>query len=232
MHSNRLAPSRDIALAFAHYSRVRHLLSGGHHFFRDSEQSRKYLRGFGPSLANPGSAPSDHVGNAGIWRKVFAAGPHMVALLNQNSSASGYVGPSLSVNPRFGTCVPKKRTLRPYGDTDMARHFPTFIPPTSLSLSNVFTAISMTLLNGDVCRVGEWVLFSLSTNNTEAPVLGRIHEIVVDMARSQQYPRPDAILLQQADVGEPVEHYRMPSVSVSNNWVVVNIVVSDPNDID
>ncbi|KAF8260388.1 hypothetical protein EI94DRAFT_1773711 [Lactarius quietus] len=33
VHSNRLAPSRNIAIAFAHYSRVRHLLSSGCHFF-------------------------------------------------------------------------------------------------------------------------------------------------------------------------------------------------------
>lgn len=33
VHSNRHAPSRDIALAFAQGNRVRHLLSGGHFIF-------------------------------------------------------------------------------------------------------------------------------------------------------------------------------------------------------
>jgi hypothetical protein len=67
----------------------------------------------------------------------------------------------------------------------------------------------MTLLNGDVCRIGDWALFSLSAGNTEAPALGCIHEIVVlsDVAGSQQYPRPDAILLQRADIAEWVEPY-------------------------
>jgi hypothetical protein len=89
-------------------------------------------------------------------------------------------------------------------------------------------ATSMTLLNGDVCRIGDWALFSLSAGNTEAPALGRIHEIVVlsDVAGSQQYPRPDAILLQRADIAEWVEPYRMPRVRVSNNWAVANIAVS------
>ena len=29
VHSNRISPSRDIAIAFAHGNRIRHLLSGG-----------------------------------------------------------------------------------------------------------------------------------------------------------------------------------------------------------
>lgn len=237
VHSNHLAPSRDIALAFAHYSRVRHLLSGGRHFFRDSEQSRKYLRVFSSSLANPGNASSDYAGNAGIWRQISSSGPHMYMLLNQHLYASSYVGPSVSLNPRFGTCVLDQQAQRPYGRTDMAHHFPTFIPSPLLALpspspspshSTYFTAASMTLSNGDVCRIGDWILFSLSASNTEAPALGRIHEIIVDEARTgtQQYPRPDAILLQQADIAEWVEPYRVPRISVSNNWAVVDIMVS------
>jgi len=228
VHSNHLAPSRDTAIAFAHYSRVRHLLSGGCHFFRDNMQSRKYLQAFSPSFANPGNASSNYAGRAGIWRQVSLDGPHMRVLLNQRSSTSCYMGPSISLDPRFGTCVLDKQSQRPYGHTDMAHHFPTFVPP-SPSHSIYFTATSVTLLNGDVCRIGDWVLFSLSAgNSTETPTLGRIHEIIVDAARigTQQYPRPDAILLQQANIAEWVEPYRMPRVSVSNNWAIVNVMVS------
>ena len=32
VHSNRLSPSRDIAIAFAHGNRIRHLLSGGFYY--------------------------------------------------------------------------------------------------------------------------------------------------------------------------------------------------------
>lgn len=226
MHSNHLAPSRDIALAFAHYSRVRHLLSGGRHFFRDSEQSRKYLQAFGPPLAIPGNAPSDYAGNAGIWRQVSSAEPHMQVLLNQHSC---YVGPSISPNPHFGTCVLNKQAQHPYSNTDTAHHFPTFTPVlASLPMhSTYFTAKSMTLLNGDVCRIGDWVLFSLFAG-TEAPTLGHVHEILVStsVSKTQQYPRPDVILLQQAVIAEWVEPYQMPRISISNNWAVANITVS------
>lgn len=235
MHSNHLAPSRDIALAFANYSRVRHLLSGGRHFFRDSKQSRKYLATFGPSLADPGNALSNS-GNAGIWRQV-STGPHIHVLLNQHLSTASYVGPSVDPNPRFGTCKVDKQTERPYDSTVIAHYFPennsssfpqfpTLLSPLS-SHSTYFTATTVTLLNGDVCHIADWVLFSLSAGNMEAPALGCIHEIVIDGAGvgTQQFPRPSAILLQQADIAERVEHYQMPRIRTSNNWAVVDIMV-------
>lgn len=133
-----------------------------------------------------------------------------------------------------GTCILDKQAPRPYGNMDMARHFPIFPPSTLTSASpspsclTYSTATSVTLLNGDVCRIGDWVLFSDSAGNTDAPALGRIREIIVlsDVAGTQQYPRPDAILLQRADIGGWVEPYRMPRVSLSDNWAVANIIVS------
>ena len=113
-----------------------------------------------------------------------------------------------------GTCVLDKQAPRPYGHTDMARHFPTFPPslsppPLVSSSSTYFVATSITLLNGDICHLGDWVLFSLVADSIEPPGLGRIREIVVsiNVTRTQQYPRPDAILLQQADVAGCVGPY-------------------------
>jgi hypothetical protein len=241
IHSNHLAPSRDIALAFANYSRVRHLLSGGRHFLRDSMESQKYLQAFGSSLANPGDTSSNHAGNAGIWREVSSAGPLTHVLLNQHPSGSSYVGPSVDPNPRFGTCTLDNNAPRPYGHTDMARHFPTFIPSSSPALpspsplhSTYFTARSVTLLNGDSCRVGGWVLLSVSAGNTEAPSLGCIREIIVstDVAIMQQNPRPDAILLQLANIIGWAESYQMPRIGISNNWAVADVMVSGLSEIN
>jgi hypothetical protein len=105
VHSNHLAPSRDIALAFAHYSRARHLLSGGRHFVRESEQSRKYLQTFSSVHTNVGNATSNYAGTAGIWRQVSSTAPHLQILLNQHSSVSSYVGPSVSPDPRYGKSI-------------------------------------------------------------------------------------------------------------------------------
>lgn len=128
-----------------------------------------------------------------------------------------------------GTCVLDKQAPRPYSHTDMARYFPEnpSSPPPSPSPSAYFTAASMTLLNGDVCRIGDWILYSLSAGDTEAPAyLGRIWEIIVATNRTQQYPKPDAILLQQAIIAECVEPYKMPMIRITDNWVAAEVQVS------
>ena len=121
---------------------------------------------------------SDYVGNAGIWRQIPSTTLHMHVLLNQHPSTSSYVGPSVSLNPRLGTCVPDKQIKHLCSRTETARHFPT-IPPSPLPLPShppVFMAKSMTLSNGDVCCIRDWVLFSLSVpvDNTEAPAFSAL----------------------------------------------------------
>jgi hypothetical protein len=90
----------------------------------------------------------------------------------------------------------------------------------------------LTLLNGDVCHIGNSVLLSLSVGNAEGPALVRVREIVVSLEAvgTQQNPRAYAILIQQAAIaGDWVKPYRMPSVSISNNWTAVNVEVSGPS---
>ena len=156
-------------------------------------------------------------------------------LLNQHPSGSSYVGPSVNPNPHFGSCTLDNKAQHPYDHTEMARHFPTFVPSSlpalpspSPSRLTYFTARSVTLLNGDSCRIGGWVFLYLSAGNTEAPSLGRIHEIIVsaDVALTQRTPRPDAILLQLADIVGWAESYQMPRISISNNWAVADVMVS------
>ncbi|KAI0259241.1 hypothetical protein BC834DRAFT_833886, partial [Gloeopeniophorella convolvens] len=208
VHSNRLAPSRDIATAFAHNNRVRHLLSGARHPFRDSEQSQKYSLAF-KSFAYPGfgsSLLSAHAGDAGIWRQVASAVPH---LLDSEGSS-----------PIASTCTPDKKSARLYSSTETTQHFPTLSPPQSPTC----TSSSMVLFNGDVSRVGHWVLFQPSTSDA-TPALGRVYEIITSLhaAEAQRFPQPDAVLLQRADIGTCLSPYQMPSVCPSSDWVVLHI---------
>ena len=71
VHSNHLAPSWGITLAFAHYSWVQHLFSGGPHIIWENEQSWKYLQSLGLVYSNFGKASSKHAGTAGIWWPLF-----------------------------------------------------------------------------------------------------------------------------------------------------------------
>lgn len=103
IHSNRLAPSRDIALAFAHNNRVRHLVSGGRHFFRDSEQSRKYILPF-KTLAHPYRIDkiSVQAGEAGIWRQVSTA----AVFLGKDLFTATHTATTVNVGSRFGRYDP------------------------------------------------------------------------------------------------------------------------------
>ncbi|KAI9442451.1 hypothetical protein H4582DRAFT_1809218 [Lactarius indigo] len=200
IHSNRLAPSRDIALAFAHNNRVRHLISGGRHLFRDNEKSHRYALAF-----KSRDKLSVHAGEAGIWCQV----PTAVVYLGKELSATSSTD---SADLRLGEY-----------DTPRTRHFPTFIPSPTPSM--FFTAASVVLINGDVCFVNNWVLFKPSVHHTGAPGLGYVREVLVATGATpvQQYPRPGIILLQQADVTMCAAPYRMPGVQLSDNFLIRGI---------
>jgi hypothetical protein len=238
VHSNRLAPSRDIATAFAHNNRVRHLLSGGQHFFRDSELSQKYVGAFSSMATNPTCDKSSvHAGEAGIWRQVSSAA---TCLIEDDSPIASYMGLNDKHNDligkcnivffmrgadRFeGTCKLAKEDPRPYDHTTTAQHFPSLISPPSLPC---MMGASIVLRNGDVCYPGSWVLFKSSASDAAVPALGRVCEIITcpSTAGIQQSTHPH-ILLQNADIGACVQPYQMPAIHL-NNWVIADISVSD-----
>jgi hypothetical protein len=106
IHSNHLAPSHDIAIAFAHTNRVRHLLSGGCHHVCRGEESSKYLRSF-KLLSTPAhvaaSGISFDAGEAGLWRH-GAPGP--LGLIKEHTVIQSYLGlDALSNSNQFGTCL-------------------------------------------------------------------------------------------------------------------------------
>ena len=102
VHSNRQAPSRDIAFAFAHNNRVRHLLSGGRHIFRDNDQSQKYSDAFKSLINhNSGGTFSIHAGMAGIWRQVSMAA---ISLVDKDSPIASYIGLTNNDPQPVGKC--------------------------------------------------------------------------------------------------------------------------------
>jgi hypothetical protein len=106
IHSNRLAPSHDIAVAFAHTNRVRHLLSGGYHHVRHGEESSRYSCSF-KLLSTPArvavSGISFDAGEAGVWRR-GAPGP--LRLIEEHAVIRSYLGLDAQSNSnQFGTCL-------------------------------------------------------------------------------------------------------------------------------
>ena len=108
VHSNRLSPSHDIALAFAQANWVRHLLSGGLHHVRRGEEFSRYSRSFN-SLSTPAHAFASGIsfdaGEAGVWRR-GAPGP--LRLIEGDAVIRSYLGLDAQSNSnRIGMCLSK-----------------------------------------------------------------------------------------------------------------------------
>ena len=186
MHSNHQAPSRDIAIAFAHSNRIRHLLSGG--IWRVHADGR--LTAQKPPI---GMVQVD-AEEAGQWRAV-GRGP--LQLVGHDKIIADYLGLKADhEGPRkgailsmflmtddkyilfIGTCVPNQASPCTYAETMMVEHFPQAIDDRNLRESRSFqTHRNMTLLNGDKCDVGQWTLVTGSPDNS-LPDVACIREVV------------------------------------------------------
>lgn len=109
VHSNRHAPSRDIANAFAHGNRIRHSLSGARVLVRTMQPSKISGPHNLPSLQTvqtPSNVqlrlPSDPIdaGEAGLWQQV-GAGP--LGLLSRPNTMTHYLGLDDEDYSRHGT---------------------------------------------------------------------------------------------------------------------------------
>lgn len=84
IHSNRQAPSRDIAMAFAQGNRVRHLLSGGYSI---------------PAHLLSTSSPPDNTSDSRRLEMLIPSNWHMVGpgplhLIDADQTVQSYLGPS------------------------------------------------------------------------------------------------------------------------------------------
>jgi hypothetical protein len=79
-------------------------------------------------------------------------------------------------------------------------------------------------LNGDKCNIGQWVL--VSQPGGSPPKVSCIQEIIQRIgSENERSARPDVILLQHGVISAFSEPYRMPCVSLDNNWTLVPLQV-------
>ncbi|KAI9438663.1 hypothetical protein H4582DRAFT_2076295 [Lactarius indigo] len=233
IHSNRLAPSHDIALAFAHANRVRHLLSGGCHHVCPGEEFSRYSCSF-KSLSTPAHVAASGVsldaGEAGVWRR---GAPAPLRLIEEHAVIRSYLGLDARSNSnRFGTCTRDKLKPRSYDQTRAYKYFPTVSERLSATTNPcardrlTATNTSMVLTNGDTCQVNDWVLIDPPHAEGQRRSVAQVHEIIQFIGSSaQQASRPDAILLQCANAtwDGNAQPYRMPVVVPSDNWELLQI---------
>ncbi|KAJ7195401.1 hypothetical protein B0H12DRAFT_1299784, partial [Mycena haematopus] len=185
VHSNRHAPSRDIALAFAQGNRIRHLLSGG--LFLLSHPSNS------DATPTPGFSK-----NLNSWHSIGDGPKHLVESPN-------------TITSYLGVCTADKIHSRPIGETLLGQHIAEYANEAGLFR----TCKDLTLNNGDICVPGNFVIVQHPNRIGETfvgkveEILQRVGS--VKMYASQA----DGILIQQVTLLHHRARYGMPSVVAS-----------------
>ncbi|KAL1677158.1 hypothetical protein EV122DRAFT_214798 [Schizophyllum commune] len=189
VHSNRHAPSRDIARSMAQSNRVRHLISGG--YFRIPSEQDLSKNGFQELVQSISPwIRQVQLGTATRWRSVSKP--------PQNLASRG-------------------NFARNFLSTSTASQATTIVGtlPSYAASAVVYTPQTASLTPKDRFSPGGWVLASplASSGPDAAPDLMRVVEIVqVDGSAAQRRGEPDLILAQTYEIGEAHEYYEMPVV--------------------
>ncbi|THH23057.1 hypothetical protein EUX98_g8121 [Antrodiella citrinella] len=216
IHSNRQAPSRDIARAFAQGNRIRHLLSGGL-FVRMAEDSEP---------ENPGpdadSSPHSHFSfNKNAWRSV---GPGPSGLVHIPNTVTQYLGLDSYMHlgrPIGGFCVLDDKLARPFSGLASANHLDAAQRWKHHDTQKFKTASELHLINGDKCIPGSSYVIMRLTEFGETCV-ARVEEVILIQGSANALSlRPDGVLVQKIDVSQVADSYSMPLVGMCQQYAVV-----------
>uniref|UniRef100_D8QAN3 Uncharacterized protein n=1 Tax=Schizophyllum commune (strain H4-8 / FGSC 9210) TaxID=578458 RepID=D8QAN3_SCHCM len=183
IHSNRHAPSRDIARSMAQSNRIRHLVSGG--FFRiprDVNPSGGLASSASHTLLSPWMDSVSPILPKTHWR---AIGKQPLDLINSQSFTKKFLG---IINEDEGTSI-----AGAFERAEAHEKAPQAVyTPQKIGLPSVN------------CTRGDWVL--IARRDTDTPQLARIREIVY------QHGKSHVILVHDYTVGGVHPYYEMPTV--------------------
>ncbi|KAJ7933149.1 hypothetical protein B0H13DRAFT_1560248, partial [Mycena leptocephala] len=85
------------------------------------------------------------------------------------------------------------------------------------------TPKSVTLINGDTCAVGDWVVWVQSVAQGSFSRIGRVAEIVQLVgSAAQRKGAADYVFVSRTTVGDPHDVYKMLSFSLDPDWKTIN----------
>lgn len=225
VHSNRHAPSLDIAAQMARGNRVRHLLSQG--FFPSNRDYQPTLPKDHPAkspLKPPSQSPWMDISFDELKRcRWMQAGPSPLQLMGLNSFGSRLLGwEQLSSQETSPGVCDKIGPIREWTATKSAA---AGVPSRALS---AFTPGTVTLINGDVCSVGDWVVWADCIDQTEISRIGCVVEIIqLAGSAAQQAGMADFLLLSRTIIGEGHNIYKMRRLQpIANEYRHVCIKVN------
>ncbi|KAK7029116.1 hypothetical protein R3P38DRAFT_2524834 [Favolaschia claudopus] len=206
VHSNRHAPSRDIAQAFAQGNRVRHLLSGGLFMPKTSIAS-----GIAANDARTDMAINIKDSQKHAWACV---GPGPRNLISSQSTVNTYLGLATKKPIISGQCILDKKPPRKIELTLTGQRLLSWANKTGLFQ----TGQSVTLQNNDMCVPGNFVIIRdpLRLGQT---FVAQVREIIQQKGSLAAYSsNPDGILVQRALVNDQQPRYGMPRLQLLDQW--------------
>lgn len=215
VHSNRHAPSRDIARAFAQGNRIRHLLSGGR-FLPQFPATAITIPQDQPQFTRtpPFATKKDEWKHAG-------AGPR--SLVYTPNTITQYLGLDDKKVPKVGACIWDKQPPRTFDKTRTGQVLPHLIP--NADRKQFKTCHEVYLKNGDKCTIGQFVV-AQNPHIPGATFVARVDEILQIVGSIADFSSlPDGVLLQSADVCRPSLTYQMPHIDLLNLWSFVSLDV-------
>ncbi|KAJ3967756.1 hypothetical protein EV361DRAFT_965326 [Lentinula raphanica] len=187
VHSNRQAPSRDIALAFAQGNRIRHLLSQGLFFLHQDSilpsslpsgsgtvQTYTSLHSSGKSTIKP--SPRLFTADSTKWKTI---GPGPVSLLSSQNTVVHYLGLEQKKPNKQGGSVSLSRTgPHAFKDTLTGMILPTCTAyPENVRNSGQFRKCSSVVMSdGLACPVDS---FFIGRNSQGVCFIGQLVEVLV-----------------------------------------------------
>ncbi|KAL1674996.1 hypothetical protein EV122DRAFT_219370 [Schizophyllum commune] len=196
VHSNRHAPSRDIALAFAQGNRIRHLMAGGC-IARSASPPSTHLS-TGNTVTSRERTIPPYLPSPGSWR---TTGPGPQRICSRPSTATRYLGLT--------------------NDHATSRVLPTAFPASPMH--EYRTCAEYVLENGDRCTPGQFVIIRASLSGP-ATYVAAVREIIQQANSPEDYAQtPSGILVELADVdtAAPVS-CGMPSLKVHGQYAMVS----------
>ncbi|KAK7043938.1 hypothetical protein VNI00_008104 [Paramarasmius palmivorus] len=227
-HSNRLAPSRDIAFAFAQGDRIRHLLSGGKFLDRavvDWGEAGEVARKRFDDLRLPQSQRITEV--QWYFRNCEPKKEHWVTVGSgsvqvvetSRKTIARYLGLEDKVATVPNTCKFRKSdSLVSFEETQTGQHLPHEIQSLNLSdktSKHLRTAQYVVLPNGDQCRPGSYAIGSFDSGLSVVrvcEVLQRVQQSIPLALQSEA----SGVLIEMLSVGPEASAHGMPRIQSRN----------------
>ncbi|KAL1714355.1 hypothetical protein EV715DRAFT_209819 [Schizophyllum commune] len=202
VHSNRHAPSRDIATRMARGSRIRHLVSGGRFFVQPQAMSQDHVSSDAPwnRLALKADGSAEPV-------QMRVVGDCVRQLLSLDSFGSRMLG--LDVRDTTGSSEARLHTAGPSAEA---------LSPSS----QVRTALSIRLRDGSPCSETDWVVWDEVLEGYRYRRIGKVVEflqIVGGVAGIDGCI--DSVLVQRALRTDEHEAYQMPHLEIIPEYIAL-----------